>query len=202
MTDNRYRQQTASLDRLYWNQKWMENQTGWDIGFTSPALMDYFKSIENKNAKVLIPGCGNAYEAETLIHLGFTAITLVDIAEELVKNLQEKFKDQPQIRILHKDFFDLEEKYDYIVEQTFFCALAPDLREAYVKKMASLLTDQGELFGLLFNRIFTQDGPPYGGTMGEYFPLFKQAFSSIEMDICEQSIGPRVGTELFFKCKK
>lgn len=201
MNDNRYRQQTATLDRMYWNQRWTNQQTGWDIGFTSPALMDYFQKMTDKSARILIPGCGNAYEAEALLQLGFENITLVDIAEELVEQLHEKFKDQKGIRVLCMDFFELEETFDYIVEQTFFCALDPTQREAYAKKMTDLLSDEGELFGLLFNRIFTQEGPPYGGEYGEYMSLFSSYFKNVEMEICDKSIGPRAGTELFFNCK-
>ena len=201
MNDNRYRQQTATLDKMYWNQRWTTQQTGWDIGFTSPALMDYFQQLENKDARILIPGCGNAYEAEALLQLGFTNITLVDIAEDLVANLQQKFADQPQIRVLAVDFFELEEQFDYIVEQTFFCAIDPKQREEYVSKMAELLSEDGELFGLLFNRIFTQEGPPYGGDYAEYISLFRAKFKNVQMEICDKSIGPRAGTELFFSCK-
>ncbi|WP_231576788.1 hypothetical protein [Sphingobacterium sp. IITKGP-BTPF85] len=29
------------LDQNYWNTKWQNNQTGWDIGYASPAITAY-----------------------------------------------------------------------------------------------------------------------------------------------------------------
>ena len=44
------------LDKEYWNQQYINNQTGWDIGYPSPALVIQIDAIEDKNAKILIPG--------------------------------------------------------------------------------------------------------------------------------------------------
>jgi cyclopropane fatty-acyl-phospholipid synthase-like methyltransferase len=76
--------------------------------------------------------------------------------------LQEKFKNNSSIKIILGDFFDHQEKYDIIVEQTFFCALPPTMRQHYVSKMHSLLKSNGLLIGLLFNRSF-EKSPPFGG---------------------------------------
>ena len=48
-------------------------------------------TIYNKEAKILIPGCGNTYEAEYLLEQGFTNITVIDIAPTLVENLKKKY---------------------------------------------------------------------------------------------------------------
>ena len=55
------------LDVAFWNNRWATGQTGWDIGYASPAITTYLQQYENKNAAILIPGCGNAHEAEFLI---------------------------------------------------------------------------------------------------------------------------------------
>jgi len=73
-----------ALDQDFWNQRYVEQQTGWDLGEASPPLVAIFDQIENKNASILIPGCGNAYEAQYLLEKGFTNITLIDIAPLLV----------------------------------------------------------------------------------------------------------------------
>ncbi len=191
-----------NLDQTFWNDRWKNQQTRWDIGFAAPALVAYFEGIQNKDVAILIPGCGNAYEAQSLVSLGFTNITLVDIAEDLVSQLQERFKDVPQVKVIHQDFFKLEQSFDYIVEQTFFCALDPMLRGAYVEKMYALLKENGILFGVLFGREFETEGPPFGGTKEAYIPLFGAYFKSFSMEPCMLSIEPRKGSELFIECKK
>jgi methyl halide transferase len=48
----------------YWSERYEKSQTGWDVGNVSPALKDYFDQLTDKSISILIPGCGNAYEAE------------------------------------------------------------------------------------------------------------------------------------------
>ena len=43
-----------------------------------------------------------------------------------------------------KFFFEHNKKYDLILEQTFFCALNPALRRAYVAKVYELLNVNGK----------------------------------------------------------
>ncbi len=148
------------LDWAYWDNQWAAGQTGWDIGYVAPALKEWFDSIIDKSADILIPGCGNAYEAEYLLNKGFNNITVIDIAPSAVRILKEKFKNREGIRILEGDFFKHEGEYDVIVEQTFFCAIDPSLRENYCEQMARLLKKDGILGGLLFDRTFEQ-GPPF-----------------------------------------
>lgn len=190
------------LDENYWNSRYLNKETGWDLRQVSPPLQAYINQLENKNIAILIPGCGNAYEAQYLAEQGFTNITLIDIAESVVQDLQLKLKDFDTIKILHQDFFNHDGAYDLILEQTFFCALSPNLRTAYVQKMYSLLNPNGKLVGVLFNRNFEADGPPFGGTYYEYKLLFHQYFNSVKLDSCYNSFIKRVGTELFFKLVK
>lgn len=59
-------------DSEFWEDRWASEQTGWDIGSAAPALVEYFKTIKNRDAFILIPGCGNAYEAEWLVENGYS----------------------------------------------------------------------------------------------------------------------------------
>ena len=59
------------LNSKFWNQRYLENDTGWDIGYISTPIKEYFDQINNKKLKILIPGGGNSYEAEYLYKKGF-----------------------------------------------------------------------------------------------------------------------------------
>lgn len=189
------------IDALYWEEQYQAKATGWDLGSVSPAMQHYIDTLSDKNSRILIPGCGNSYEAEYLLKQGFTAITLIDIAPTLVADLKEKFKNNPAVRVILGDFFEHQGTYDYILEQTFFCALPPSMRQKYVWKMHKLLAKNGNLSGLLFNRTFTV-GPPFGGSQAEYQLLFKGAFETLQMINEPNSIAPRLNTELFIELKK
>jgi len=189
------------LDQTYWNNQYQANATGWDLGQVSPPIKSYIDTIENKEAKILIPGCGNAYEAEYLIQQGFTNITVIDIAPSLVENLKQRFENNKNIRVVLGDFFEHHGTYDYIIEQTFFCALPPTMRQKYVWKMHQLLSDYGKLIGLLFNREF-EISPPFGGNIKEYEPLFYKAFTFNSISLAGNSIPSRANSELFFEFQK
>lgn len=186
------------LNQAYWDERYHSHATAWDIGKISTPLKEYIDQVTNKHTAVLIPGCGNAYEAEYLIEKGFTNITLIDISPTLVKTIQQKLKvyDGKQLHVICDDFFNLDQKFDLILEQTFFCALEPGLREKYADKMHSLLKPAGKLVGVLFNRHF-DGGPPFGGDKAAYEKLFSKKFEIKKMEDCYNSIAPRKGTELF-----
>lgn len=189
------------LDQEYWENQYKAKATGWDLGEVSPPIKAYIDSLENKNTAILIPGCGNTYEAEYLLEKGFTNVSVIDIAPTLVENLKQKFANNPNIQIILGDFFEHQGKYDLIIEQTFFCALPPTMRQKYVWKMHQLLADNGILAGLLFNRTF-EVSPPFGGSKQEYEALFKNTFVFLKMEKAENSVTPRADTELFFELKK
>ncbi|WP_099367344.1 methyltransferase domain-containing protein [Sphingobacterium sp. 1.A.4] len=193
---------SETLDQGYWNNRWQHHQLGWDIGYPSTPLVDYINGLENKGISILIPGCGNAYEAAYLLEQGFNNITVIDIAEKAVELVKEKFAGKEGIRIIHGDFFELEGRYDLILEQTFFCALDPALRPTYVSKMAELLKVAGQLVGVLFNTQFQRQGPPFGGSEAEYRPLFEKSMDICVMEPCRNSIPERQGNELFIILKK
>jgi SAM-dependent methyltransferase len=188
------------LDQSYWEAQWQSGQTGWDIGYASPAITSFMDAWPDKQAAILIPGCGNAYEAEYLINAGFSDITLIDIAQAAVKRLQEKFAGT-SIKILCEDFFQHQGKYDLILEQTFFCAIPPSRRKEYAVKMFELLKADGTLAGLLFDKQFDKEGPPFGGCPCEYKPIFEPYFNLIKMEPCMNSIEPRKDSEVFFIMK-
>ncbi len=187
------------LNSEFWNNRYLQNDTGWDIGAPSPALVLYAETFP-PDTSILIPGCGNAYEAAYLLQKGFTGITLLDISPALTASVAEKLKDYP-VNIVTGDFFEHSGAYDLILEQTFFCALDPSLREAYVQKMHSLLKPGGQLAGLLFNRSF-DGGPPFGGSVFEYENLFNNLFSLIKMEPARNSIPQRAGSEVFFIARR
>lgn len=189
------------LDQAYWDAQYKAKATGWDLGIVSPPIQEFVDTIKDKNSAILIPGGGNSYEAEYLLQQGFTNITVIDIAPTLVEVLQQKFVNHPAVKIILGDFFEHQGQYDWIIEQTFFCALPPTMRPKYVWKMHQLLAPKGKIFGLLFNRDF-EEGPPFGGNKVEYINLFSGAFTIEKMEVCANSVAPRANSELFIELEK
>ncbi|MFF5380849.1 methyltransferase domain-containing protein [Pedobacter suwonensis] len=193
---------SSSAGAGYWEERYEREQTGWDLGTVSPPIYSFFEKQTNKKARILIPGCGNSYEAQALAKLGYENITVIDISKTLTEKLRRSFKSEyPDIEVLTGDFFEHSGSYDIIIEQTFFCAIHPSMRTGYVEKCAELLTHQGQVIGLLFDREFVE-GPPFGGSKNEYLTYFKAYFEIQHMDKCYNSISARAGSELFISLTK
>lgn len=190
------------LGETYWNNQYEANATGWDLGEVSPPLKAYIDQLTDKSLRILIPGCGNTYEADYLLQQGFTDVTVIDIAPLLISQLKEKYKGNPHIKIILGDFFQHEGRYDLVLEQTFFCAINPPLRKDYVSKMHELLAPNGKLVGVLFDREFEQQGPPFGGCKCQYEPMFEKYFNAKTFELCNNSFVKRKDTELFINLVK
>jgi SAM-dependent methyltransferase len=163
--------------------------------------LQYLDQIENKGVEMLFPGAGNAYVVEAAIKSGFSSVHLLDYAEEPIQNFSLRNPDFLKSFIHLENFFEHEGKYDMIIEQTFFCALDPKMRIDYMIKMKSLLKPGAKLAGLLFDRTFDFQGPPFGGAIQEYQELFEQYFEIEILAPCYNSIPERLGSELFFILK-
>lgn len=185
----------------YWNQRWANGETGWDLGQVSPPLQGYFDQLAQKDLRILIPGAGNSYEAAYLARKGFAHLTVLDLAPALIKKLRKQFQQTP-IQIIEGDFFEHSGEYDLIVEQTFFCALDPSRRKDYVQHVHRLLATGGKLVGVLFDRVFEEQGPPFGGTAEEYEKLFAPFFIFKTFAPCYHSHPKRQGAELFIQLVK
>ena len=190
------------LSSTAWDNRYVNNDIGWDLGEVSPPLKAYFNQLEDKNLKILIPGGGNSYEAEYLFNLGFKNFFVVDFSKTALDNIKKRVLNFPASQLILGNFFDLEIQFDLIIEQTFFCALHPNLRENYAQKMHQLLKADGKLVGLLFDAPLYANRPPFGGSKKEYLTYFKENFKIKTFDKCYNSVKSREGKELFINIIK
>lgn len=190
---------TSELEK-YWSQRYDENRTGWDIGSPSSPLKNYIDQIQNKDLKILIPGAGNAYEAEYLFQQGFKNTFVLDISKQPLNALKNRVPSFPVSQLLNGNFFTHTETYDLIIEQTFFCSFEPTKqnRTDYANKMSQLLNTNGKLVGLWFNHTLVSDGKrPFGGTQEEYLKYLTPFFEVKTFEECYNSIESRKEKELF-----
>jgi thiopurine S-methyltransferase len=191
----------TAAEEKFWTQRYESGSTGWNIGYASPPITAYFDQVLDKSVRILIPGAGNAYEAEYLYRQGFENVFVLDIAQPPLEALKKRFPEFPQQQLLHGNFFEHQGQYDYVVEQTFFCSFPPlpDNRRTYAQRMHELLQPGGKLVGLWFkfplNR--EQQQPPYGGSREEYLTYFEPLFEVHTFEESYNSIEPRQGNELF-----
>lgn len=189
-----------ALDRNFWESRYHEGDTGWDLGGPSTPLKTYIDQLTDKGLRILIPGAGRAYEAEYLHRQGFANVFVIDLTDAPYADLLKRCPDFPKENLLVGDLFTHAGQYDRILEQTCFCAIDPSLRSAYVKQMHALLAPGGKYVGVLFDDLRPgkdPNGPPYGGSRAEYETLFTPPFQAVTFEACYNSIAPRAGREFW-----
>ena len=186
----------------YWDSKWEAQQTGWDIGYISTPIKEYIDQLTNKDLNIMIPGAGNSYEGEYLFKQGFENVSILDLSKVPFNNLKKRCPDFPNKSLIIGDFFEHQGIYDLIIEQTFFSSFQPKFRPQYANKVHELLKPGGKLVGVLFQVELYDDHPPYGGSKQEYLELFDPLFKIQLMETANNSIKPRMGSEVFMILEK
>ncbi|TAH27050.1 MAG: SAM-dependent methyltransferase [Cytophagales bacterium] len=189
-------------DNKYWNNRYLDKNTPWNLNQATNPIENYIKQLKRKDLRILIPGGGMGHEAALLFHLGFHNTYLLDFAEEPLMKFKSIHPYFSKNQILCMDFFDLKLKFDLVIEQTFFCAIEPCLREKYTSTMSKILNPKGKLVGLLFNDFYNNSHPPFGATKSEYLNYFSAYFEVKYFDICYNSVESRKNKEFFFNLVK
>lgn len=194
-----------ALDRDYWQHRYDDGTDGWDLGGPSRPLAEYIDQLTDKDLRILIPGCGRAWEGQYLHERGFRNVWLMDLTGGPFAEFLLRCPDFPKEHLITGDFFAHQGAYDRILEQTFFCAIDPALRERYVEQAHALLAPGGHLVGVLFDD--PQPGkvpgsPPYGGSRAEYQARFSKRFTRLSVEACYNSIAPRAGREVWIDAMK
>ena len=190
----------------FWEDIYLENDTGWDLKGVTP----FFDSISNEliQGKVCILGCGRGYDAIMFAKKGFD-VTAVDFAPTPISELNKlAIEKSVTITTVQDDIFSLVGKYpdtfDYVIEQTCFCAIHPNRRKEYEIIVRTILKPGGKLVGLWFPLDKSQEegGPPFGTTIDEVKSIFNSGWKIEKEEFPSQSVEPRKGREKLIIFKK
>lgn len=177
----------------FWESRYRDHVTPWDAGKVPVALREYLSSVR-KGARVLIPGCGSAYEAGYVAEHGFDvlAIDFSPAAVELAKKNLSRFGDV--VRLADFFEFDCGKPYEVVYERAFLCALPPRMWPQYPLRTAQILRPKGELAGFFFFKE-TEKGPPFGTTPEVLHALLDPYFDLVEDKTVTDSIPVFQGAE-------
>ena len=190
----------------FWDEKYLSKNTGWDLGGTTPIFKKISKVIPV--GKICILGCGKGYDAVMFAEQGFK-VTAVDFSREAIKSLVRlKNKSSENLKILQENIFNLDkeffEYFDYVIEQTCFCAIHPTQRLDYVSIVKNITKRNGKLIGLWFplDKKISEGGPPYGTSVEEVKSYFSKHFQVEEEEFSKLSVSPRINREKLIIFKK
>lgn len=183
----------------FWESKYNQGTTGWDIGQAAPPLVTLLNSPNAPlPGKTVILGCGRGYDALLFASYGFEVIGVDFAPSAIVAAQSAAAKANLEVNFLQRNIFDLTTEFpgyfDYVIEHTCFCAIAPVLRNQYLDLVSSLLKPQGNLIGIFFthNR---PGGPPFGSSPQEIRNLFSTKFEILNLEPVTNSVPARANEE-------
>jgi SAM-dependent methyltransferase len=184
------------MDAQYWNSLYLSGDTGWDKGKPSPPVARMLREgVLKPRAAIAVIGCGKGHEAIEAARLGFR-VTAVDFAPEAIKAVRENAaKANVTLTALEKDLFEIEGRFDAVLEHTCFCAIDVELRAKYVEKIAALLEPKGTLFGVFYAH-GKPGGPPFDTSEAEVRERFGPSFELERLRVAPDSLQNRAGKEL------
>jgi len=177
----------------FWEKRFRENFTPWDAGRV-PSALERFLAAEPRGRRVLIPGCGSAYEVRAFAEAGHEVLA-VDFAPAAVERAQAILGPlSGGVRLA--DFFDadLGALYDLVYERAFLCSLPRPLRPRYAQRVRELLGPRGRIAGFFFFED-GERGPPFGLKSGELEQLLADRFEQIDDRPVDDSIPIFAGKE-------
>ncbi len=180
----------------YWENRYQENNTPWDLGQAAPAFISLFHSDNPPEpGRATVLGCGRGYDALIFADHGFDVIGF-DFSASAIEDAQI-IADKVGIsaKFIQRDIFELsaefENYFDYVIEHTCFCAIDPQRRFDYVNVVNSILKPEGEMIAVFFthNR---PGGPPYGIAPAQIKQYMDRSFETISLHPVINSVPKRI----------
>ena len=157
----------------FWETRYRGGVTPWDAGSVPPKLARWLRG-QPPGLRVLVPGCGSAYEVQLFAERGDDVLG-IDFSAAAIEIAQRRL-GKHAARLRKADFFMFDaEPFDLVYERTFLCALPRRDWQRYAARMAELTRPGGLLAGFFF---FDDNdrGPPFGTSARQLHALLEPAF--------------------------
>ena len=190
-----------------WEMLWNKQVTPWNLGKVAPPLSELltelpqFKSTTFRHC--LVPGCGEGYDTAWLgSRVGCDLSVGLDLSDLAIAKCREKQQPSQTVSFEVADFFEYQStrgisKFDLVFDYTFLCALHPDMRDKWSRKMASLVKKDGVLVALMFPLDEFDGGPPFALSVATYHELLDENFELVYGPVeTEKTVPQRKGREL------
>jgi thiopurine S-methyltransferase len=154
----------------FWQHRFQSGLTPWDAGCAPQALQDFVANYAAKwcpldasrPPRVLIPGCGSAWDAAFLDQCGWD-VSALDFSSAALEVARTTLGSGWRGQLHCADFFRFSASvpFDVIYERAFLCALPRQRWPDYPYSIARLLPAGGLLAGYFY---FSEEpkGPPFG----------------------------------------
>lgn len=178
----------------FWNQRFREGRIAWDAA-SVPAELDSYLAKRRGGDRVLIPGCGSAYEVRSFSEKG-DEVVAIDFSAAAVDKARAELGQWGRAVVLGH-FFSYDfgtEPFDIVYERAFLASLPRKAWPSYAARVAELLRPGGSLIGF-FVYGDQRGGPPFCLRASELAELLGEAFQKLEEAVVATSVPVFQGKE-------
>lgn len=179
---------------VFWDTLFRDQRMPWDAAGTPPDLERHLAG-ESHSGRVLIPGCGSAYEVRTFYERGWETVA-IDFSAGAVERARTVLGACHSAVILG-DFFSYDfgcRPFDIIYERAFLAAMPRKMWRDYADRVAELLQPGAKLIGF-FVHGDRPGGPPFCLRAGELDGLLGEKFEKTEDTVVSTSVPVFRGKE-------
>jgi thiopurine S-methyltransferase len=181
------------MKKYFWLERWEREEIGFHQNEVNPYLCEYWQELHlAHDSVVFVPLCGKSRDMLWLREQGHQVLG-VELSNIAVQAFFEENGYTPHhvtrgkfehceadgIRILCGDFFDFSKddlaKVSAVYDRASLIALPPEMRERYVRHLASILPPATQI--LLITVDYPQSempGPPFSVSPGEVEALYRE----------------------------
>jgi methyl halide transferase len=184
------------VDHVDWDLLYRTGNTPWDRG-AAPPLLEFLRT-HRITGEVLVPGCGAGHDVRALAAQG-DDVTGLDLSPTALR-IARAHAPAGSESYAEGDLFALprewDERFDWVVEHTCFCAIPPAMRPDYAEAISRVLKPGGRFLAIFFLDPGVEQGPPHGATREEIAGLFDPDLELIEEWLPDKVFPGREGSEI------
>ena len=186
-------------DEAFWSRLYAEGHDGWEMGRAAPPRERWVAAHPELVAgkRALVVGSGRGHEARLLARAG-AHVVAVDFAPVAVAEARAlAAREGVAVDFRERDVFALRldlERYELVLEHTFYCAIDPARREEYLAVVADVMLPGGTFVGLFWEH-GRPGGPPYTTTRAELDARLARHFDLVAYEQPTDSVATRLGQE-------
>ena len=176
----------------FWNARYRGGIVPWDAGVVPPQLIRHESRLATRG-RILVPGCGSAYEARHFAEHDWETLA-IDFSEAAIAAALPVLGPHSGIA-MQADFFGFpgdDKPFDAIYERAFLCALPRRLWSDYAARAGRLIRPGGTLFGFFFFDA-NPKGPPFGASRDELDRVMLPLFECID----DSAVAPEESIDIF-----
>ena len=167
----------------FWQQRFENNEIGWDRGQPSPQLIAWLDSGDLKPCRIAVPGCGAGWEVAELAKRGFEVTGLDYTAAAVEKTGALLHAQGLKATVIQADVlvYQPHHTFDAIYEQTCLCAIHPEHWLDYAQQLHHWLKPGASLWVLYMQMVRAAaseegviQGPPYHCDINAMRALFTE----------------------------